>query len=202
MASAVLLQGLTAHYLVRDSYPLQPCEIALVHAASGGVGMLLTQMIRMIGARVIGLTTKEWKRNRVSEAGADEVMLYSEPWVERARKLHIDVVFDSIGSTLQQSLHVVRTGGSVVFYGMAGGGPPLVDANYLMDHSKAVIGGDLWNVLTSREIRLQRSTELFQWITNGQVRVPIAARFSLSEGAEAHRLLESGQHVGKILLIP
>ncbi len=112
------------------------------------------------------------------------------------------MVYDSVGSTLGQSLEAVRIGGRAVFYGMAGGDPPLVDPRALMDGSKTLTGGDLWNVLTDRDSRIRRSGELFQWIRDGGLKVNIGARIPLAQGAQAHQLLESGKQSGKILLIP
>ncbi len=199
-AAALLLQGLTAHYLVRDSHPLRAGETILVHAAAGGVGLLLVQMAKALGARVIGLVSSEAKMAIVQEAGADEVLLSSSDWVSSARG--VDVVYDSVGSTLMESFAATRTGGQVVFYGMAGGEPPLVDPRMLMDTSTTLTGGDLWNVLTSHEERLRRSIELFDWVRSGALKVHIAARFPLEEGAKAHAFLESRASSGKVLLIP
>ena len=199
-AAALLLQGLTAQYLVRDSHPLKAGETALVHAAAGGVGLLLVQMAKRLGARVLGVVSSEGKAAAVRGAGADEVLLSSRDWVAAARGA--DVAYDSVGSTLLQSLDAVRTGGHVVFYGMAGGDPPPVDPRLLMDTSKSLTGGDLWNVLTSHEARLRRSAELFAWVREGALKVQIAARFPLAEGAAAHAFLESRASSGKVLLIP
>ena len=199
-AAALLLQGLTAQYLVRDSHPLKAGETVLVHAAAGGVGLLLVQMAKAIGAKVVGLVSSDAKAAAVREAGADEVLLSSSDWVAAAKGA--DVAYDSVGSTLMQSLDAVRTGGHVVFYGMAGGDPPPVDPRYLMDTSKSLTGGDLWNVLTSYEDRLRRSGELFAWVRSGALKVNIAARFPLVEGGAAHAVLESRASSGKVLLIP
>ena len=199
-AAALLLQGLTAQYLVRDSHALKAGETVLLHAAAGGVGLLLVQMAKRLGARVIGLTSSETKARAVREAGADEVLLSNTDWVSAAQGA--DVAYDSIGSTLMQSFETVRTGGHVVFYGMAGGDPPLVDPRMLMDTSKTLTGGDLWNVLTSREERVRRSAELFSWVREGSLKVHIAAKFPLAEGAKAHAFLESRASSGKVLLIP
>lgn len=202
MAAAALLQGLTAQFLVRDAHPLKAEDRVLVHAASGGVGTLLLQLIRRQGARTIGLVSKEWKRPLALAAGAGLVLSYAEDWVERSKEFGVNVVYDSVGTTLSRSLDAVRTGGKVVFYGMAGGTPPLVDPRRLMDGSKSITGGDLWNVLTDRTTRIQRSRELFNWIQEGSLEVKIGARVPLAEGAESHRILESGSQSGKILLIP
>jgi NADPH2:quinone reductase len=207
LAAALLLQGLTAHYLTRDSHRIRPGEAALVHAAAGGVGLLLIQIAKIGGARVIGLTSSPSKREAALDASADEVALYSEDWVEIARRFGpqqqgVDVAYDSVGSTLPQSFAAVRVGGHVVFYGMAGGDPVPVDPRMLMDTSKSLTGGDLWNVLRTREDRVTRAEQLFSWVRGGLLRVRIAARFPLSEGDRAHAFLESRAAIGKVLLIP
>jgi NADPH2:quinone reductase len=204
-AAALLLQGLTAQYLTRDSHPLQAKESALVHAAAGGVGLLLTQIAKALGARVLGVTSSAAKTEAVLAAGADAVVLDAEDWVAAARDLAsggVDVAYDSVGSTLMRSFEAVRTGGHVVFYGMAGGDPPLVDPRMLMDSSKRLTGGDLWNVLRTAEDRRSRAAELFGWVRSGSLKVQIAARFPLAEGAAAHAFLESRRSSGKVLLIP
>jgi NADPH2:quinone reductase len=205
-ASALLLQGLTAQYLVRDSHPLREGETAVVHAAAGGVGLLLVQMARRIGAHVLALVSSESKRAAALEAGAREAILYGDGWVSRVRAATggrgADVAFDSVGTTLLESFDAVRTGGHVVFFGMAGGAPPAVDPRMLMDTSKSLTGGDLWNVLTSRQERIRRANELFSWVREGTLRVRIAKTFSLSEGAAAHAFLEGRGVIGKVLLIP
>jgi NADPH2:quinone reductase len=204
-AAALLLQGLTAQYLTRDSHPLRPGESALVHAAAGGVGLLLVQIAKALGARVLGVTSSETKGRPVLDAGADAVALDSEDWVKAAHDLApggVDVAYDSVGITLPRSFDAVRTGGHVVFYGMAGGDPPLVDPRMLMDSSKSLTGGDLWNVLRTAEERRSRAAELFGWVRAGSLKVHIVARFPLAEGAAAHALLESRKSSGKVLLIP
>ncbi len=206
-ASAVLLQGLTAQYLLRDSYRLVKGESVLVHAAAGGVGLYLTQLAKNEGAFVVGLVSTESKREPALKAGADVVLLSGSDWVEGARSATsggrgFDVVYDSVGVTLRDSLRAARTGGHVVFYGMSGGDPEPVDPRLLMDESKSLTGGDLWNVLTSAEERIARSQALFAMISEGKLRVQVAKSFALSDGAAAHRFLESRQAIGKVLLIP
>ncbi|HJW33345.1 MAG TPA: quinone oxidoreductase [Holophagaceae bacterium] len=214
-AAALLLQGLTAQYLVRDSHAIERDESVLVHAAAGGVGLLLVQMATLLGAQVLGIVSKEAKVQAVLDAGAKDVVLFGEDWSQAARDFScdvdesgmilsegVDVVYDSVGSTLQKSLEAARTGGHVVFFGMAGGDPVPVDPRYLMDTSKSLTGGDLWNVLRTPEDRRQRAEELFDWVRRGLLKVSIAARVPLAEGAEAHRLLESRTTTGKVLLIP
>lgn len=205
-AASVLLQGLTAHYLTKDSYAVKKNDIVLVHAAAGGVGQLLVQIVKLLGGTAIGLTSSNEKAVAAKEAGVDKVFLYQDDWkrqvLEETNGKGVDVVYESVGSTLQDSFEVTCTGGTVVFYGMAGGDPVLVDPRMLMDTSKTLTGGDLWNVLTSREERVARSNELFRWIEAGKVRVSEPTVFALRDGQEAHRYLESRKSMGKILLIP
>lgn len=204
-AAAVLLQGLTAQYLVTDSHALRDGETALIHAAAGGVGLLLIQLARARGAKVLGLTSSREKAESVMEHGAAAVALYSEDWVRTAHDFSgagVDVVYDSVGSTLLNSFAAARTGGHIVFYGMAGGNPPPIDPRMLMDKSKTLTGGDLWNVLRSSEERRRRAFELFEEIRRGRLRVTIARRMPLRDGAAAHALMESRAISGKILLIP
>ena len=206
-AAAALLQGLTAQYLVRDSFPVKPGDHVLLHAAAGGGGLLLVQIACRVGAVVVGLASTPAKAAAALEAGARVVLPPHAGWVEAARATTpggrgFDVVYDSVGSTLADSLTAACTGGAVVFYGMAGGEPPAIDPRRLMDESKTVTGGDLWNVLTSAEERRRRASELFSWITERAIVVRIAARVPLAEGARAHALLESREVIGKVVLIP
>lgn len=205
-ASSLLLQGLTAHYLTKDSYSVQMKDVVLVHAAAGGVGQLLIQIAKLIGAKVIGLTSSKEKAVAAHEAGADKVFLYKDDWklavLEETNGKGVDVVYESVGSTMMDSFAATRIGGTVVFYGMAGGDPVAIDPRMLMDTSKTLTGGDLWNVLTSHEERVSRSNELFHWMEEGKVTVSKPTTFALHDGQEAHRYLESRKSTGKILLIP
>ncbi len=206
VAAAVLLQGLTAHYLVHDSHALGAGELAVVHAAAGGVGQLLVQLAKHAGARVLAVASSDEKCALARRIGADDAVRSDDDWVARAQALGAgrgaDVVYDSVGSTLDASLRAARVGGHVVFYGMAGGDPAPVDPRRLMDESKTLTGGDLWNVLTSHEERVRRSDAIFELIASGALRVEIAGRVPLARGAEAHTLLESRTVTGKLLLIP
>ncbi|HEY8321948.1 MAG TPA: quinone oxidoreductase [Candidatus Baltobacteraceae bacterium] len=197
-AAALLLQGLTAYFLTHDSHAVRAGERVLVHAAAGGVGLLLVQIAKLLGAYVVGLASSEPKRAAVLEAGADRALSHDAWQSER----DFDVVYDAVGSTLGGSLAAARTGGRVVFYGMAGGDPKPVDPRVLMDRSLTLTGGDLWNVLRSNADRVTRAEALFGWVREGRLRVRVAERFPLSRGAEAHRLLESRAAIGKILLVP
>src|SRR5450432_737280 len=206
-AAAIMLQGLTAHYLANDSHSIKPGETALVHAAAGGVGLLLTQIIKLKGGKVLAVVSTEAKRAAALDAGADAAVLYDEDWTQQAREFGrnengVDVVFDSVGTTLGASLTAARKGGQIVFYGMAGGDPEKVDPRRLMDESKTLTGGDLWNVLTSSEERTRRSAELFSWIGTSKLKVRSAKCFPLADGGAAHQFLESRAAIGKVLLIP
>ena len=205
-AASILLQGLTAHYLTRDSYEVKKDDTVLVHAAAGGVGQLLVQIIKLLGGKVIGITSSMAKAAAAKEAGADQVFLYKDDWkrevLEVTNGKGVDVVYESVGSTLQDSFAVTRIGGTVVFYGMAGGDPAPVDPRMLMDTSKTLTGGDLWNVLTTCEERVNRSTELFRWMEAGKLKVTEPTVYALRDGQEAHLFLESRKSTGKILLIP
>ncbi len=206
-AASILLQGLTAQYLVNDSYRIKENDTAVVHAAAGGVGLLLIKLLKIKGAGVIGLTSSEDKRDLALGVGADKVFLYSSDWrreilAEYKYKNGIDVAYDSVGTTLQMSFYVVRIGGSVVTFGMAGGEPMKVDPRYLIDTSKTITGGDLWYVLKTRDDRISRAARLFSLVLDRKLNLPPPVRFKLSEGAKAHHYIESRQSTGKILLIP
>ena len=201
----LLAVNLTAQFLCADSYAIRNGDGVLVHAAGGGVGQLLTQLARARGAQVIALASSNEKRAAALQAGASIAIDSGDGWVERVRAAlpdGADVVYDSIGRTLPDSLALARTGGTVVFYGMAAGDPDPVDPRMLMDRSLTLVGGDLWNVLTSAQARQSRADKLFASIIDGDLKVPIAARIPLREGARAHALLEGRGVTGKLLLIP
>ena len=204
-AGGSLLQGLTSQYLCRDSYAVRAGDWAVVHAAAGGVGLLLAQMLRHLGAHVVGIASTEAKRQAVRDVGA-EFVLPTEGWAQAVKSLTggrgADVVYDSVGTTLRDSLDAARIGGTVVFYGMAAGDPAPVDPRLLMDRSLTLVGGDLWNVLTTAHERQTRAAELFGWIQSGVVSLRVSQTYSLRNGAQAHRELESRQVIGKILLLP
>ncbi|WNR42648.1 quinone oxidoreductase family protein [Paenibacillus roseipurpureus] len=206
-AASVLLQGMTAHYLVNDSYPVKAGDDVLVHAAAGGVGQILIQLCKRKGANVIGLTSSQAKKQAALEAGADAVFLYQDDWVQQTIQWTqgnkgVNVAYDSVGSTLMDSFAAVRIAGTVVFYGMAGGDPAPVDPRMLMDTSKTLTGGDLWNHVTSLDNRIERAQDLFAALRDGSLRMEAIQTFDLKDGARAHQFLESRQSIGKILLIP
>lgn len=204
-AASVMLQGLTAQYLTTDSHQIKPGETVLIHAAAGGVGQLLIQVCKLLGAKVIGLTSSENKKEVALSLGADAVFLYGQNWATQVLEicpLGVDVVYESIGTTMENSLAVTKVRGQVVLFGLAGGSLELGNPLWIIAHSKTVTGGDLWNYLTSREERIKRSRLLFEWIISGKIKISKPTIFNLSDGREAHDLMESRKSTGKILMIP
>lgn len=206
VGASLLLQGLTAQYLSRDSYRIKEGDLVLIHAVAGGVGQILTQLAKHERAIVIGLTSSESKREKALANGAGEVFLYHDDWLQQVLDYSggngVNVAYDSVGSTLMDSFRATQTCGTVVFYGMAGGDPEKIDPRMLMDTSKTLVGGDLWHHVTCREERIQRASQLFRLISDGELRVNVCKKFKLSEGKLAHDYLESRKSVGKVLLIP
>lgn len=202
-AAAMLLQGLTAQYLVEDSYAVRPGDLVLVHAAGGGVGQALIQLAAAKGARVVGLASTREKRAAALELGADVCFDYSESWPDGVRKHAgggVDVAYDSVGSSFLRSLSCLRDRGTLVAFGTAGGNPPPIDAQLLMERSLAVVGGDLWTHLDSRKARLERARRLFEAIARRSLKIPRIEQFPLEHGADAHRRLEDRSFFGKIVL--
>ncbi|MBM7602741.1 NADPH2:quinone reductase [Metabacillus crassostreae] len=204
-AASILLQGLTTDFLIHDSFKVQEKHTVVIHAVSGGVGQLLLQMVKNKGAKAIGITSTEKKKEMALNLGADAVFLRSEEWKNLIMKCNnggADVVYDGIGSTLLDSLSIVKPGGTVVFYGTAGGDPAPIDPKMLIAQSKTLAGGDLWKMVTESEDRINRSNRLFDLITRNKIILSSPTIFPLPQGSEAHRFLESGQSTGKVLLIP
>jgi NADPH2:quinone reductase len=204
-AASVLLQGLSAHFLATDCHKTKEGETVVIHAAAGGVGQLLIQICKQYGANVIALVSSDNKKQIALSFGADVAFLYNEGWKEKILSLKpcgVDVVFDSIGSTMQQSLEITKVRGQVVFFGMAGGQFNLGNPLYIIGTSKTITGGDLWDYLTSKEERLKRAGQLFKWIIKGKIKVSPPAKFKLADGKQAHDFMESRKSIGKILLIP
>ena len=204
-AASIMLQGLTAHFLTSDSHKIKEGETVLIHAAAGGVGQLLIQVCKILGAKVIGLASSESKKQIALSLGADVIFLYSQDWKTKVLEIcphGVDVVFESIGTTMESSLAVTKILGQVVLFGMAGGKLELGNPLWIIAHSKTIIGGDLWNYLTSREERLKRAKILFDWIIDGQIRISAPTLFKLSKGKKAHDFMESRHSTGKVLMIP
>jgi NADPH2:quinone reductase len=208
-AAAAMLQGLTAHYLATSTYPLQPGDTALVHAAGGGVGQLLTQIAKKRGARVFGTVSTEEKAELARASGADEIIYYTrEDFAAATRRLTdgkgVNVVYDSVGKdTFDKSLDSLRPRGYLVLYGQSSG--PVAPVNPQILNSKGSLfltRPTLVHYIATREELLQRTNELFSWIKEGAVKVRVDKTFPLSEAAEAHRYLEGRHTKGKVLLIP
>lgn len=208
-AAAAMLQGMTAHYLLYSTYPLQAGETALIHAAAGGVGLLLVQLAKRLGARVIGTVGTEAKARLALEAGADDVILYTqEDFVAAVKRLThergVDVVYDSVGqSTFEGSLNCLRPRGYMVLFGQASGPVPPFNLQVLnAKGSLFITRPSLFHYIAERAELEQRAGDLFAWIGAGTLKLRIDRSFPLAEAAEAHRALEGRQTSGKVLLIP
>jgi NADPH:quinone reductase len=208
-AAAAMLQGMTAHYLVYSTYPLKRGETALIHAAAGGVGLLLVQMAKNIGARVIATAGTKDKAQLAREAGADEVILYTEQDFEAETKRLTDnkgvhVVYDGVGKdTFAKGLNVLRPRGYMVLFGGASGPVPPVDLIVLSQKGSLFITRPtLASYIATREELEQRSSDVLGSIASGKLKLRIGATYKLSEAAQAHRDLEGRKTVGKLLLIP
>jgi NADPH2:quinone reductase len=208
-AAAVMLQGMTAHYLSHSTYPLQPGDTALVHAAAGGVGLLLVQIAKRCGAQVIGTVSTEEKARLAREAGADEVILYTQADFEAETKRltsgqGVNVVYDSVGqTTFDKSLNCLKPRGYLVLYGQSSGPVPPLDPQVLnAKGSLFLTRPSLGHYAAGRAEILERSGALFKWMATGELKVRIDKTFPLSEAPEAHRYLEDRKTKGKLLLVP
>jgi len=208
-AAAAMVHGLTAHYLVNDAHKLKSGETALVHAAAGGVGLLLVQMERAIGARVIGTVSSEEKAQRAREAGADEVIVFTrqdfEPEVKRLTGgKGVEVVYDGVGkATFEKNLNVMRLRGMLVLYGMSSGSVLPVDPSKLLEKGSLYMARTtLAHFTATREELLARTSALFGMIAEGKLKLRIAKTYPLKEAPQAHQDMEARKLVGKLLLIP
>ncbi len=208
-AAAVMTQGMTAHYLTHSTFPLQAGHHALVHAAAGGTGLLLVQMAKQRGARVIGTVSTEEKAQRARAAGADEVILYTEQdFVAETKRLTdgqgVHVVYDSVGQqTFDNSLDCLRPRGYMVLFGQSSGPVPPLDPQVLNRKGSLFLTRPyLSHYLLDRDELLWRARDVFRAIEDGDLKVRIDRTLPLSEAAEAHRALESRETSGKVLLIP
>ena len=208
-AAATMLQGMTAHYLSHDTYPLKRGETALVHAAAGGVGSLLVQMAHNIGARIIATVSTEEKAKLAREAGADEIILYSQTDFEAETKRltggkGVDVVYDSVGkTTFDKGLNVLRPRGMMVLFGGSSGAVPPFDPIILTQKgSLFMTRPSLGNYIATREELLSQSGAVFGMIGSGKLTLRIEHTYPLAEAQRAHRELEGRKTTGKLLLIP
>ncbi len=206
-AAAGLLQGMTAHYLAADSYPVQPGDWVVVHAAAGGVGLLLTQLVKLRGGRVVATTSTDEKAALAREAGADEVVGY-EGFAERVREISggegAAAVYDGVGkTTFLEGLTALRPLGRMILYGAASGQPdPLVVSTLAGAGSLYVQRPTLMTYTRTPSLLRARAAELFGLISDGRLKVRIGARYPLSEARRAHEDLVGRRTTGKLLLVP
>lgn len=208
-AAAVLLQGITAHYLAKDTFPLSEKHRCLIHAGAGGVGILLTQIAKLAGAEVITTVGTEDKAELSRGAGSDHVIVYTqedfkEVIVDAYGSDGIDVVYDGVGkATFDKGLGVLKPRGMMVTFGNASGPVPELSPLELMRRGSLFLTRPtMFDYIETREKLLERASDLFDWIVAGQLDVRIGEHFALEDAAEAHRALEGRRTTGKVLLHP
>ena len=208
IAASLMLQGMTAHYLTHSTFPLKKNNIILLHAAAGGVGLLLIQMAKKLGTRVIGTVSTEEKARLAKEAGADEVINYTkENFEEKARKITngngVDVVYDSVGkNTFEKSLNCLKPRGMLVSFGQSSGAIENFNPAVLSQKGSLFLTRPtLSNYCANREELLWRANDVFSWINSGKLKIKIHKEFRLSEAKEAHEELEGRKSAGKILMV-
>ena len=207
--AAIMLQGMTAHYLSHSTYPLKSGDTCLVHAGAGGVGLLLTQIAKMRGARVITTVSTDEKAKLSRDAGADDVVLYTKQDFEEAVMRitggkKVQVVYDSVGkTTFDKSLNCLTPRGMLVLFGQSSGAVPPFDPHHLSQKGSLFLTRPtLANYISAREDLQQRSSDLFGWIAAGKLRLRMEFEFPLKDAAKAHQALEGRKTTGKVLLIP
>ena len=208
-AAALMLQGMTAHYLVKSTYPLKAGETLLVHAAAGGVGQLLVQMAKMIGAEVIATAGTEEKIQIAKQAGADHVILYTKEDFEAETKRitggkGVHVVYDGVGkSTFEAGLRCLRPRGYMVLFGGASGAVPPFDLIKLSQMGSLFITRPtLGHYIATREELEWRANDVLGWVASGKLKVSIGQTYKFSDATQAHRNLEARKTTGKSLLLP
>ncbi len=207
--AAVMLQGLTAHYLATSTYPLKPGDVCLVHAAAGGVGLLLCQMAKLRGATVIGTVSTEAKAELARGAGADHVILYTNQDFEAEVKritngAGLQVVYDSVGrTTFEKSLNSLARRGMLVLFGQSSGPVGPFDPQVLNQKGSLYLTRPtLFHYIATREELISRAGEVLGWVATGSLRLRIDREYPLVEAAAAHRSLEARETSGKLLLLP
>ena len=207
--AAAMLQGMTAHYLACSTYPLKPGDTCLVHAAAGGVGLILCQIAKMRGARVIGTVSTQDKAKLAREAGCSDVIIYTEQDFEAEVKRLTDgkgvnVVYDAVGkTTFDKGFNCLRPRGLMAFYGQASGPVGPFDLQVLnAKGSLFITRPSLNHHITTRDELVQRAGEVLGWIRDGKLKLRTEFEFPLKDAAEAHRALEGRKTTGKVLLIP
>jgi NADPH2:quinone reductase len=208
-AAAVMLQGMTAHYLTESTYPLKAGDTCLVHAAAGGVGLLLVQMAKQRGARVFGTVSTDEKAALAREAGADEVILYTkQDFPAEVKRLTggrgLQVVYDSVGqSTFEKSLDCLTLRGMLVLYGQSSGPVPAFSPGVLASKGSLFLTRPtLFHYVADRPSLEARASAVLGALASGRLKVRIGRTFPLAEAAEAHRTLEGRKTTGKVLLLP
>jgi NADPH:quinone reductase len=208
-AAATMLQGLTAHYLTHDTFPLKRGETALIHAAAGGVGLLLTQMAHNIGARVIATVSTEEKAKLAREAGADEIILYTQTDFEAETKRltggkGVDVIYDSVGkTTFEKGLNILRPRGMMALFGGSSGAVAPFDPIVLTQKGSLFLTRPSLNhYIATRDELVNRAAAVFGMIAAGKLKLRIEHTYPLGEAQRAHRELEGRKTTGKLLLIP
>lgn len=208
-AAAAMLQGMTAHYLVYSTYSLKQGETALIHAAAGGVGLLLVQMAKHLGARVIGTAGSDEKAKLAKDAGADEVIVYTKQDFEAETKRLTDnkgvhVIYDGVGkSTFEQDLNLLRPRGYLVLFGASSGAVPPFDPIRLSQKGSLFLTRpSLMHYVATREELEKRAGDVLGWIAAGKLKLRIAHKYKLQDAQQAHRDLEGRKTTGKVLLIP
>ena len=208
-AAALMLQGMTAHYLAYSTWPLRKGETVLIHAGAGGVGLLLTQMAARLGAHVITTASTPEKSELSREAGASEVILYTEQdFVEEVKRLTngrgVDVVYDSVGkTTFEGSLSCLRPRGMLALFGGSSGAVPPFDPIQLSTRGSLFLTRPtLWHYISTREELEWRAGEVLQWALSGKLKLRMEHVYSLEDAAKAHEDMESRKTTGKILLEP
>ncbi len=209
VAAAIMLQGMTAHYLLRSTYPVKKENTILVHAAAGGVGLLLIQIAKQIGARIIGTVSTDVKADAARNAGADKVIVYTREDFEKEVKDYtagrgVDVVYDSVGKdTFEKSLNVLKPRGMLALFGQSSGPVPPFDLGQLSAKGSLFLTRPtLSHHINERTELLWRANELFSLISDGTVKVKIDSVIKLAEVRKAHELLEARKTIGKLLLQP
>jgi len=209
LAAAVLLQGVTAEYLTASTYPLAEGDVCLVHAAAGGVGLLLCQIAKRRGARVIGTVSTNAKAELARGAGADEVILYTRQDFEAEVKqltggAGVQVVYDSVGkTTFDKSLNCLARRGMLVLYGQSSGPVPPFDPQLLNQKGSLFLTRpSLGHYVATREELLQRAERVLGWVADRSLTVRIGREYPLAEAAEAQRALAARETTGKLLLLP
>jgi NADPH2:quinone reductase len=204
----VMLQGMTAHYLTHSTFPLKSGDVCLVHAAAGGVGLLLVQMARRLGARVFGTVSTEVKAQLAKEAGAHEIILYTQQDFEAEVKRltggrGVDVVYDSVGATtFAKSLGSLRPRGMLALFGQSSGPVPPFDPNILTAKgSLSLTRPSLAHHVLTREELLWRAGDVLGWAASGELKLRVAHTYPLAAAADAHRDLEGRRTTGKLLLL-